>query len=82
MSDGQASADRDPVLADPHRIAQEAAEAGAAVADGLTVTLDVAEALGELADRHHRLHAREGQAGAGVNAGAEGEVAIRMTAQV
>src|SRR5579883_1455223 len=76
------SAESGRALAHPHRIAQEAAEPRAAAADGLAVALEARKALDELPDRHHRLHARERQAGAGVDAGAEGQMPVRMTAQI
>src|SRR5258708_36378067 len=61
---------------------QEAAETGAATADEGAVALDFGKAAHEFHDRHLRFHARERHPRAGMDAGGEGQVAIRLAAQM
>src|ERR1700676_5247334 len=65
-----------------HRIRLEAAKARAAAPRKGARRLDPAKTLQQPADRNLRLHAGERHAGAGVNAGAEGEVAIRLPTDI
>src|SRR3984957_10270708 len=69
-------------LNQPHRIRLEAAKARAAAPGKDARPLDPAEALQQPADCDLRLHAGERHAGTGVNAGAEGEMAVRLSADI
>src|SRR5262249_18599061 len=61
---------------------QEAAEARAAATHESAVALDPRKSRQQLADPDLSLHARERHAGAGVNAGREREMPVRLAADV
>src|SRR5687767_12699611 len=63
-------------------IAGVAAEAGAAAADEVAVAAELGEAGDELEDRRRAFHAGERVAEADVRAAAEGEVAVRLAADI
>ncbi len=64
------------------RVARKSTKAGAAAADKLTLGFDRPDAQQQSDDGDLRLHPRKRHAGAGMDAGAEGEMAIGMATDV
>ena len=71
---------RTPLTVD--RIGTKAAESGTAASDEGTRCLDARKALQQAADGDLRFHPRQRHSGTGMNAGAEGEMAVRLAADI